>query len=73
MVKTLPANAGDTRVVGLIPGSRRYSGMGNGNLLQQSLPGKFHGQRSLVSYSPWTHKESDRIEHTLVPFLILSI
>ena len=23
------------------------------------LPGKFHGQRSLVSYSPWDHKESD--------------
>ena len=23
------------------------------------LPGKFHGQRSLVSYSPWGHKESD--------------
>ena len=21
------------------------------------LPGKFHGQRSLVSYSPWGHKE----------------
>ena len=23
------------------------------------LPGKSHGQRSLVSYSPWGHKESD--------------
>ena len=23
------------------------------------LPGKFHGQRSLVGYSPWDHKESD--------------
>ena len=21
------------------------------------LPGKFHGQRSLASYSPWSHKE----------------
>ena len=21
------------------------------------LPGEFHGQRSLVSYSPWSHKE----------------
>ena len=26
------------------------------------LPGKFHGQRILVSYSPWDHKESDMIE-----------
>jgi len=23
------------------------------------LPGKFHGQRSLVCYSPWGHKELD--------------
>ena len=26
------------------------------------LPGKFHGQRSLVGYSPWGHKESDTSE-----------
>ena len=31
------------------------------------LPGKSYGQRSLVSYSPWGHKESDmtvRLTHT---------
>ena len=28
------------------------------------LSGKFHGQRSLVSYSPWDRKESDTTEHT---------
>ena len=27
-----------------------------------SLPGKFHGQRSLAGYSPWGHKESDTNE-----------
>ena len=27
-----------------------------------SLPGKSHGQRSLVGYSPWSHKESDTTE-----------
>ena len=27
------------------------------------LPGEFHGQRSLVDYSPLCHKESDRTEH----------
>jgi len=27
-----------------------------------TLAGKFHGQRSLVGYSPWGHKESDRTE-----------
>ena len=26
------------------------------------LPGKFHGQRSLVGYSPWGHKKSDTTE-----------
>ena len=26
------------------------------------LPGKFHGQRSLVGYSPWGHKELDTTE-----------
>ena len=27
-----------------------------------SLPGEFHGQRSLAGYSPWGHKESDMTE-----------
>ena len=27
------------------------------------LPGKFHGQKSLVGCSPWGHKESDTTEH----------
>ena len=31
------------------------------------LPGKFHGQRSLVGYSPWDCKESDTAEQ-LTPF-----
>ena len=28
------------------------------------LPGKFHGQKNLVGYSPWDHKELDTTEHT---------
>ena len=28
------------------------------------LPGEFHGQRSLASYSPWGCKESDKTETT---------
>ena len=28
------------------------------------LPGEFHGQRNLVGYSPWGHKESDMSEAT---------
>jgi len=34
VVKRLPANAGDTRDKGSIPGSGRSSGGGHGNLLQ---------------------------------------
>ena len=36
MVKNLPANAGDIRDVGLIPGSGRSPGEENGNPLQCS-------------------------------------
>ena len=36
VIKNLPANAGDTRDVGLVPGSGRSLGEGNGNPLQYS-------------------------------------
>ena len=36
MVKNPPANTGDARDVGLIPGSGRSSGEGNGNPFQDS-------------------------------------
>ena len=55
--KEFTCNAGD---LGLIPGLGRSLGEGNGYPLQ--LPREFHGQRSLVGYSPWGHKESDRTE-----------
>ena len=62
VVKNSPAKAGDIRDVGLIPGLGRFPGEGNGNPLQVFLPGKSHGQRSLVGYSPWGRKESDTTE-----------
>ena len=34
LVKSPPANAGDIREMGLIPGSRRSPGVGDGNPLQ---------------------------------------
>ena len=37
VLKNLPANAGDTRDVGSIPGSGRSHGVGNGNPLQYSF------------------------------------
>ena len=39
VIKNLPENAGDTGDMGLIPGSRRSLGVGNGNLLQYSCLG----------------------------------
>ena len=42
---------------GSIPGFGRSPRGGNGNPLV-FLPGKFHGQRNLVGYSPWGCKES---------------
>ena len=36
VVKNIPANAGNTRDMGSIPGSGRYSEIGNGNSFQYS-------------------------------------
>ena len=57
MVKNLPANAGDVREVGSIPGLGRSPGGGNCNP-------KSHGQRSLAGYSLQGCKESDTTEKT---------
>ena len=43
--------------IGKIPWSRKWQ------LAPVFLPGKFHGQSGLVSYSPRGHKESDTTEH----------
>ena len=62
MVKNPPANSGDIRDAGSIPGLGRSPGGGHGNPNPVSLPGESHGQRSLVGYSPWGHKEIDTTE-----------
>ena len=40
----------------------RFPGDGHGNQLQHSCLENPHGQRSLVSFSPWGHKELDMTE-----------
>ena len=57
--KVSACNSGDP---GSIPGSGRSPGEGNGNPLPVLVPGKFHGWRSLVGYSPWGRKELDTTE-----------
>ena len=53
VVKNLLADAGDIRDRGSIPGSGRSLGGGHSNPpTPVFLPGKSHGQRSLVGYSP---------------------
>ena len=53
VVKNSPANAGDIRDAGSIPGSGRSPGGRHDNPLQYSLlPRVSHGQRSLAGYGP---------------------
>ena len=61
-VQNPPAYAADARDAGLIPGLGRSSGVGNGNALQYPCLENSHGQRNLVGYNPWGHKESDITE-----------
>ena len=51
VVKNLPANAGDIRDVGSIPGLGRSPGEWAWQPAPISLLGESHGQRSLVGYS----------------------
>ena len=52
--KESTCQAGD---LGSIPGLGRSPGGGHGNPLQYSCLENPHGQRSLVGYSPWDHKD----------------
>ena len=57
MVKNLPANAGDKRDTGLIPGWKSAW-----QPIPLFLPGESQGQKSLAGYSPQGRKESDTTE-----------
>ena len=69
--KEFTCNAGEP---GLIPGSGRSHGEGNGNPLQYScLENSMDGEESsLVSYSSWNHKELDTTEWLTIHFHIYS-
>ena len=57
MVKTLPANAGDSRDVGCIPGLERSPGGGNGNPLWCSC------LRNPMNRGTWWATGSQRVRH----------
>ena len=63
MVRHPPANAGDARDAGLILGSKRSPGGGNGNPLQYSCLENPMDRGAWGGYSPWGYK---RIGHNLV-------
>ena len=51
--KESSCDIGDTGGAGSIPVSGRSTGGGKWQLISVFLPGKFHGWRGLVGYSPW--------------------
>ena len=63
-VKSLPANAGDVQKTWVPPLGREDPLEKEVATHSSILAGKFHGQRSLVGYSPWGCKESDTTEAT---------
>ena len=69
LVKNHPTNAGDTKDPGLIPGSGRSPGVGNGNPLQYSYL-ENPMDRGAWWDSPWGCKQLDMTEHAL-PYLPL--
>ena len=74
MVKNPPANAGNARDVGLIPGLGRFPGVGNGNLFEYSYlvipwteePGGQHG----VPNSPQTTDQHTQMQKKNLPLFL---
>ena len=64
LVNNLPANAGNTKDVGLIPESGRSPRERNGNPLQYSCLENSKDREAWGGYSPWGCKESDTTEYT---------
>ena len=63
VIKNLPANVGDAGDLGFFPGWRRFPWRRKWQPTPVFLPGKTHGQRNLVGYSPWGCKKSDMTGH----------
>ena len=64
VVKNLPANTGDTIGRRFILWVRKIPWRRAWHPTPVFLPGKSHGQRSLVGYRMWSYKESNMTKHT---------
>ena len=58
-------NAGN---LGSIPGLGKFPWRRKWQPTPVFFPGESHGQRSLMGYSPWDHKESDTTEQLILHF-----
>ena len=67
--KESACNSGDA---GSIPGWGRFPGEGKWQPTPVLLPGKFHGWKSLVGYSPWGRKELDMTEQLSLTLCTIS-
>ena len=67
MLKNEPDNAGKPGDTGSIPG--KISWRRKWQPAPVFLPGEFHGQRSMVGYSPWVPKSCTRLStHAQIPY-----
>ena len=81
VVKNPPANAGDVREVGSVLRLGRSPWRRKWQPTPVFLPGKSHGQKSLVGYSLWGCKQSDMTErmsahthtHTQLGYILQSM
>ena len=65
MIKNLPVNAGDLGGEFDLWVGKRSSSLEESRATHCSiLAGRIHEQRSLVGYSPWSHKEFEKTEVT---------
>ena len=70
MVRNLPANAGDIRDTGSIPGSGRSPGEGNGNPFQYSC---LENPMDRGAWRAMVHGVADMTEATLAPTELLTV
>ena len=64
VVKSLPANAGEARDMGSIPGLGRYPRVRNSNQFQYFCLKNSMDRGAWAPWGPWGHKESDMTAHT---------
>ena len=69
VVKNPAAHTGDAKDGGFDPWVRKIPWRRKWQPTPVFFPGEFHGQRSLVGYSPWGRKESDTTEQLILSLL----